>query len=345
MKILFITNTTRNKRPYFDPSVRYRCFNFAEELTRLGHPSYVISKMNFEINYESFLDFDVYIFHRPSYNELFSEKIDKIYSNKLLIADFDDYNFDISCLLDMPPVRRDISQMNSVMRAMSNTYEGAKCFDLFTASTKPLLENINRVFHMKNGKVLHNVAARALTGLSRMAFQESREKKKYTLGYFPGTNSHDLDYKIFQKNISKIDFRKFKMLVCGPVNIEGLDDRIEIVRHDLVDFYELPFLMAQCKAVIAPLENTIFNKSKSGIKFFEAALCGCYVLATPIPDIDRFESKLLLKCRNDFEWQENIESIIDNMDEITEEDIKKVADDVDITIETNEFINWLTMLK
>ena len=45
-----------------------------------------------------------------------------------------------------------------------------------------------------------------------------------------------------------------------------------------------------------------FTECKSGLKFFESAVLGTPVAATPIPDIDRFDNPLLLKCRTPDDW-------------------------------------------
>jgi len=76
----------------------------------------------------------------------------------------------------------------------------------------------------------------------------------------------------------------------------------QIRRLSVVSFHAFPFVMAQCKKVIAPLESTPFAACKSGLKFFEAALVGCDVIATPIPDMARFRSPLLTMCGGIEEW-------------------------------------------
>jgi hypothetical protein len=53
-------------------------------------------------------------------------------------------------------------------------------------------------------------------------------------------------------------------------------------------------LISRCHVTLAPLEDTTFNRCKSGLKFIESALFSVPVIATPIPDMQRFKSSGIL---------------------------------------------------
>lgn len=296
---LFVSFTSRNERPYFDPSVRYRCFNFATELARRGHSARIISQQNFEKTYHTLPEFDAYIFHRPNLTPDIAEFLLKN-SGKIIIGDFDDFIFDVRYADLTPLVRVRGGNSASAKSYISKNNDAASLINKFTLSTTPLKEHIDRLFPNSKAIVLSNSIDPGFIGLSRIARQNNPiSTRPYALGYFSGTATHDKDFALIAPIIaSHLEKSGGRILLVGPLKIpeslQNMGDKV--VTHPLVSFHELAQTMAQCATVLAPLENTVFTLSKSGLKFFEAALAGCDVIATPIPDIDRFESPLLHKC-------------------------------------------------
>lgn len=306
-KILFVSWTSRNERPYFDPSVRYRCYNFANELTRRGHSASVISQQNFQAIYKDLPKFDAYIFHRPYLTQELSDFLLETDENRITIADFDDLIFDVRYADLTPMVRVRGGESRSVRSYLSKTHDAASLFTNFSLSTSPLKTHAEDMFSGSKAIVVSNSIDPGFIGLSRAARQDNPlEKRPYALGYFSGTATHDKDFSMITPYI--YDFLKKsggRILLVGPLKVSEklaeLGD--QVVTKPLVSFHELARTMAECAIVLAPLEDTVFTRSKSGLKFFEAALAGCDVIATPIPDIDRFDSPLLHKCNTPEEWE------------------------------------------
>ncbi|TKV41702.1 hypothetical protein A0U87_04070 [Sphingobium sp. MP9-4] len=67
--------------------------------------------------------------------------------------------------------------------------------------------------------------------------------------------------------------------------------------------------MAMCSTVIAPLEMSAFNACKSRVKFLEAALSGCRLVATPIPDMQVIGSTHLTLANNCDDWYEALSEL------------------------------------
>lgn len=181
-------------------------------------------------------------------------------------------------------------------------------FGICTTSTEPLREHMMRLFAIPSSSahVIPNGLDPAFIGLCSLARENAPLQRPHRFGYFSGTQSHDLDFTIAAPALAmalQAD-SEATVLVVGPVQIPAelspFSDRI--VTRPVVPFHELPFLKSQVCTVIAPLEETPFNRSKSGLKFWEAALVGCSVVATSIPDIDRFDSPLLRKCASSDDW-------------------------------------------
>jgi hypothetical protein len=305
-KILFVSWTSRNERPYFDPSVRYRCFNFANEFIRRGHSATVISQVNFQHIYKTLPLYDAYVFHRPYLTQELVEFLLNHSTDKLIIADFDDFIFDVKHADMTPMVRVRGGDSKAARSYLSKTHDAASLISNFTLSTEPLRNHVDVMFPGSRSIVTHNSIDPGFIGLSRIARQQNPLlERPYLLGYFSGTATHDKDFAMIAPAIAKrLTDTGGKLLLVGPLKIptelEGLTS--QVIVSPLVSFHELASTMAKCRTVLAPLENTIFTQSKSGLKFFEAVLAGCDVIATPIPDIDRFDSALLHKCQNLDEW-------------------------------------------
>ncbi|UTL89823.1 hypothetical protein [Pseudomonas fluorescens] len=341
--ILFVSWTSRNDRPYFDPSVRYRCFNFANELIKRGHSATVISQVRFQEIYRELPKYDAYVFHRPYLTQELSEFLQEHNEQDLVIADFDDLIFDVRHAELTPMVRVRGGDSKAVRSYLSKTYDAASLFNKFTLSTTPLKEHTTELFPHAESIVLSNSIDPGFLGLSRVARRTSPlANRPYALGYFSGTASHDKDFAMIAPIIAKrIINSGEKILLVGPLEIPACLKDLEgqVICHPLVSFHELAKTMAQCETVLAPLEDTIFTLSKSGLKFFEAVLAGCSVIATPIPDIDRFDSPLLKKCRSLEDWDLALNSKIGLSDEEREAEISRIENLVSVKPQIDLWLN------
>lgn len=310
MKILFVSGTRRHARPYFDPATRYRCFHLATELNRAGIKAICASQEEFERHMGASANFDAYIFHRPSMANKLGKFVCEYKTKRLLIADYDDLLFDPAVARQISTVKKDHFSLSGALRQSCHIAAAASIFDNFSLSTQPLKEHVERLFQPRKAVVIHNGLPASFLGLCAAARKKYPWKgRRYLFGYMSGTATHDRDFLFIKKLIlGKLQKSGQKLLLAGPLdkNDREIDACGFIERHGLVSFSTLPELMAQCKYLLAPLEDNIFNLCKSGIKFMEGAACGCVVIATPIPDMDRFESPLLVKCRAMADWQKAI---------------------------------------
>ncbi len=305
--VLFVSSTARNDRPFLDISTRYRCFHMADALSQRGYRCQVISQQRLQGAPEIADSFDRLVFHRPQLTDQIAERLLRWTETKRAVADFDDLIFDVKNADNTSMVRKNPSASKTVRNFVAANAGATGMFSLATYSTTPLKKRADELFSSSNNAVVHNALDRAQIGMSRLVRQHAgTSKRRYRLGYFSGTATHNADFAMIAEPLARALTAnpRDRLLIVGPLDLPaplgGFLDRIE--RLDFVPFVRLPALMAQVDTVLAPLEESPFNSCKSGLKFFEAALVGCRVVATPIPDIDRFESILLKKCKSEFEW-------------------------------------------
>lgn len=311
-RILFVGHTRREERPYMDPSTRYRCFNIAYSLRELGHITEVVTLSYFLDNIEVANNFKHIVFHRPTLaDDRLIQFFEKYRSVKNLIADYDDLIFDVGNILNLPNIMARDPYLVNVSDYISRNAAANQYFEKFSVSTVPLAEKLKSIIPLAQVHVISNSLTKEYVSLSRRIFSLNR-KREYKLGYFPGTASHDNDFEGIAPYL-EVFFKNNKngnLFVLGPLKIPDslyrYSHRIEHVK-DVIPFSHLPYVKANVETILAPLSHNEFAVCKSGLKFFEAMPLGCQVIATAIPDIDRFDSKYLHKCHKLEDWNSLLE--------------------------------------
>jgi hypothetical protein len=103
-----------------------------------------------------------------------------------------------------------------------------------------------------------------------------------------------------------------QLMVMGPLNFDRTGyDPDQIVIRQPVRYGWLPYWIQQCWVTIAPLKKNHFNACKSALKFFESAIWGIPAIATPIPDMQRFENTDILLANDPEEWVNGFERLYD----------------------------------
>lgn len=229
----------------------------------------------------------------------------------------------------MPSYRFRGSHFHQTSAYLAANAAANRYFQNFTFSTEPLARRARELFGDINAVVISNsLDAGYLTRAK--AIREHTGQRPFQIGYFAGTATHDADLAFISDAVSaKLNqYPTSKMLLFGPAAIPDrlmpFRDRIHH-QEQVVHFTKLPYEMSQVETVVAPLEWNEFTVCKSGLKFFEAALVGCSVVATPIPDIDRFNSKMLRKCKDQDEWTKALSAPFKIDQEEIEEDISSFS--------------------
>lgn len=313
-KILFVSATGRVERPYLDPSVRYRCYNPAMALEEEGFLVDVISLKKLT---ESIISrYDIFIFHRPSYEKKLIKIIEIIKEkNALLFADYDDLIFSSKYALESSIFKTKRATKEECLSIFNNNEKALMLFKNFIVSTQPLKEKVLELKENAEVNVINNALSEDV--LNRINSQKEYHKKinseKKVISYLSGTASHDKDFEIVENAIYKI-LKKYKneveVNIVGPLKYDK--EKLHMVKHiPYVDYEYLSKLIAKTHINIAPLEMNRFTNCKSGLKFFESGILSIPSVVTPINDMLRFEdSKGIVFATTESEWYKELERLI-----------------------------------
>lgn len=344
MKILFVSGTGRQLRPFYDPSTRYRCFNPASELAKRGHRALVVAQSVFEEEPAQFTNFDAYIFHRPFYSSTLAQKVLSLKKGRPVIADYDDLLFDPGLFNIEPTARKEMARQHETIVKLNKIAAAASLFDRFSVSTRPLREALQKSLKQRQIEIIHNGTT---DHWQNMASLERRKmpfnKRKYLFGYFPGTATHEMDLlSIWPVILEHLEAHNGEMLIQGQINMKGFPGwpNRRVTFAPITTPYNYAANLAKCKYCLAPLETSPFTEAKSAVKFIEAASAGSVTIATPIADMDRFKSPLLRKCRTLDEWASALQNL-SPADQNHEEELKRLAPAMGISAQIDVLLKRL----
>jgi hypothetical protein len=304
--VCFVSETGRHERPILDGSVRYRCYHLANELKDLGFVAGVCSATEFYSAPHT--DYDVYVFHRPNAARTnFAQTLNLLRrSGRTLIADYDDLIFgDAHVALESSAAKNGTQTIPKLLKAFAFNLEALRQFEIVTTSTKALSRWAKNYHSEVKVHVVPNVIPSWMVSLHAELGTPWRARPASTIGYFAGTKSHDHDFPIVQEVLHRVlsEDRHRQLLIVGPVAVPpGLAALPNVLSCNVVSYSKLPSLMSKCTTVIAPLEESSFNRCKSRVKFLEAALAGCHLVATPIPDMKALHGKGLSLAESADDW-------------------------------------------
>jgi glycosyltransferase involved in cell wall biosynthesis len=306
LRVIYITNTSRVDRPYLDPAVRYRCYNPAYDLRKLGLLADVTSIQYFEM---SMIDnYDVFVFHKPPLNNTVEAALALIQKrNKLAIADYDDLIFNEKNALQSSLFLTGRATESAAIDIFKRNHEALKFFDYATVSTTCLAKQAIESNPNMTVKVIHNGLNTAWVESAKLYFRARPIAGR--IAYFCGTKSHDHDFETIEDVLVQVlqENTKASLHIVGPLTFnKDKFPRSRLYLTSAVPYENLPKFIMQSWVSIAPLDNNLFNYCKSGLKFFEAAAFGVPSVATPIPDMQRFSDANIVLAQTSDEWHEGL---------------------------------------
>lgn len=343
MKFLFISNTSRIQRPYMDPAVRYRCYNPAYDLEKIGHSADVVAFANFKID---MLDnYDVLVFHKPPMNYIVEATVELVRKRgKIAIADYDDLIFDKKNALESSLYLTGRASKKSVIDIFKRNHKALCFFSHVTVSTVALAEQVRLSHPGVTVGVIHNGLNRPWVEASRLRFRKRPVPGQ--ISYFCGTKSHDHDFQLVEDVLAEFLAEKpnASLHIVGPLEFNRSKFSEKQLRTTKAVPYEaLSPLIMQSWISIAPLEDNVFNRCKSGIKFFEAGAYGVPTIASPIPDMQRFSQSDIVLAETSAQWRDGLMGFMDEENRCkSSENVKRYSlEECHSSIQTDAFLQFL----
>jgi glycosyltransferase involved in cell wall biosynthesis len=238
---------------------------------------------------------DAVVFYRVPATVLVMELIEHIRAQRPAVPvlfDVDDLIFDEG----LRPLVRGISHLPhneqelwwQGVRRYRTTLEAG---DAFVGSTDALCRHATESTGLPAHRFPNGVGI-LLGQLSDAALREPRAPGPLRIGYFSGTNTHDLDWAAIEgavvtvlNTVPEVELWLGGQLTTGPA-LAPYEARIR--RIPFQPWWKLPTLLRDLDVNLAPLAlGSPFNEAKSAIKWLEAALVATPTVASPTqPGVD-----------------------------------------------------------
>lgn len=299
----------------YGESKRYRVYNVLEAVSLLGVTGRVTTT-------------ELLWFHNPKSYDIvvFFRCVGTAFTNKFLarckktgvptVYDIDDLIFD-------PLIADQVQALQHTDTALAIEWlrshkEFMDACDYVTASTQYLCDYISKMTLKKTFLIRNGLNHEQIKIASEIGQPELDE---CLIGFLSGSKTHDSDFEQAAPALENVMSRyiHIKLVVIGPVElpdcIEKFHDRIR--RIPFMDYRDLLYTCSRLYTVIVPLEyKTAFCNAKSELKYFEQALIGVPVIASPTAPYQECITHDVngLLAKDTAEWIDALGKLIDDPD-------------------------------
>ncbi len=234
--------------------------------------------------------------------------------------------FDVDDLIFDPSLRGTLDNLDGLSDAEADLWwHGVERYrttlensDAYIGSTQVLCDRANELTGLPAYRFANGVG-RILARASDAAVASPRTPGPPRIGYFSGTTTHDADWASIESTVTAVMERhQDVVLVLGghiqpTTALQRFGDRVQ--RLPFLDWQELPRALRDTDICLAPLTgDSVFNESKSAIKWLEAALVETPTIASPTQPfreaIDDGRTGYLAKTPQ--EWERALETLLES---------------------------------
>lgn len=269
-----------------DPSVWYRCSNFAERMHDRGIICDLVSEDEMDRVVEFLPYYSKVIFFRPRHSATLTDVLSGCWKLGIdTVASYDDLIFDpstysISSTLKSA-ARKDL--IHSRYKDWANAFD---LFDRFIVSTEFLKKQVLSLNPKADVYVIDNILSKDM--VHNISVWSKNKKDELSIGYFGGGLSHKDDILMVRDElISTCNELNAKVYLPKTLNeAVNLPENI-VVSFERLNYAEMLKLCSKMHVCIAPLVLDDNSKAKSAIKYTESIACRNPLVATYI---DAYES-------------------------------------------------------
>lgn len=305
-----------SKRPPLtqsDPAFTYRGENLAHAL---GERGYITWAGNYARSPLWQQNWDAVVFHRPRDSWQLHALISWLGGRgSRLVADFDDLVFDPAQAVHSPGVVNGLVSLADTQVLFKRHLQALRRFDCVTVSTEPLADHVRRLLGLKVQVI---VVPNALHWSWRRIPAPDAVCGPSSVGYLPGTRSHDRDFASVAPGLQRVLARhpKARLSITGPLEFSLPDCSAQVQHRPRVPFERYHEEFRGLHLNIAPLENSPFNECKSAIKVMEAAWWGIPTLCSRLPDAMRFKDAGALIADTPAEFEDMLADLLDHPEKL-----------------------------
>ncbi|MFD2632089.1 glycosyltransferase [Idiomarina piscisalsi] len=312
LRILFVAGNKNAAKFLSDPAFIYRCQNPALALSDKGHD---VTCIHYKELSQQKNPVDLIIFHRPCFRDLKSRWLLSAELKKrrkqgaMLIADFDDLVFDPAYAEFSPGVINDYVSLEQTYKTFAQHAKTLNYFNVLTVSTLPLKEyaderfDPDRVFWMPNSPHY----------LWRDKNPTPESSDTFTVCYLPGTRSHDKDFALITEPLADFltEHPDAQLNITGVLEEERFPKRLKALSKQIQWQEKQPYdnywqVVNSGHLQLAPLQDTVFNRCKSALKAIEANFFNRPVIASAIPDMQRFTQPGVQLANSSDDWYQQL---------------------------------------
>lgn len=295
-------------------SGRYRVYNLIEALTPFAITAHVVFPE--ELPFQKPKDYALVVFFRCDLNTFTEAFVKKCRADKIpTVFDVDDLIFDDTIVSEIDAYNRMTEENQTLYVEGVRRYRGMldSC-DYATASTEYLRQYIENLTGKKTLLIYNGInngqikVAKAAAGVKSL---------KRRIGFLSGSQTHQKDFAAAAPALAYImeKYSDVVLTVVGyldiPSCLKPFENRIET--YPFMDYRELLRFCSDLYLVVVPLEyETKFCQAKSELKYFEQALVGVPVIASPTQvfrdAIQNGENGFLAK--GDAEWIDKLQKLL-----------------------------------
>ncbi|WP_375055689.1 hypothetical protein [Zobellella sp. DQSA1] len=299
--VVFVSCSRKGKSYYQDASARYRCLFPAEALSSLGWRADVVhisQTLSLRLR-----DYQIMVIHRPTSSLQLRHLLWRAKREGLAVmADIDDLLFCPEAVESLPAVCNGTMSRLAALKRIGSYHDALSRFSHLSFSTQALVREASHVFSADLNWVPNTVPPRWYQPWPPLPLPLSQQR---IMRYLPGSGNHDHDFALINEVLSQVMLESpgLKLEVFGPIRPNfGSLPKNRVSFHKAVPYEALPMIMRNSWVTLAPLVKNRFNQCKSGLKFWESALLGVPVIATPMEDITRFNCAGLKLATSPDEW-------------------------------------------
>ncbi|NDY90896.1 glycosyltransferase family 4 protein [Ideonella livida] len=319
--VAFLACNRNADRYWQDASYLYRCGNLGLALRARGvrvlHGHYS--------RWPAHRRADVVVLHRPRWTLSLAWHWRRLQrSAGRLLADVDDLIFLPDAAEDSPAVRNGLATTADMRRQYQAHAQALTRVAGLSVSTEPLLEEATRLHGQASLPAatpapawLHLLPNAAYAGWRCAAAPPAtqapdRHAPPRLLRYLAGTRSHDRDLALVEGPLRALLDRhpQLRLDIVGQVDSTALSGHPRVQLHPRVPFSRYQPWVQQADLLLAPLENTRFNRCKSALKWIEGGCWGRPVLGSPLPDALRLDPEAPTAPADPEAWQALLERAV-----------------------------------